>query len=99
MFSTSLASNSKRGSRLRLMLGFLLVFFTAMPAAQAQVCERVLDQNLQKLLTENKFNTSRDLMDYLLRFGPRFQSRVKSLKPGQIWMDLGAGKALSLIHI
>ena len=87
---------------LRKPIGFSLVglwiFLTPVSSfsqSPTQSCSKVFDSRRLHLLADNRFNVSRDLYDYLMRFGPHFQLRIKDLQAGQIWIDVGAGQAFA----
>jgi hypothetical protein len=76
------------------------LLLTSSQAIGAETCEGlfipeswVMSERVQK----NKFDTGRDLSDYLQKLHPDFQLKLKSLRSDQHWIDLGAGKALAQI--
>lgn len=60
-------------------------------------CDVLLTAQLlvSEILTENRFETTRDLPEYKRLFGPNFENALYQLKDGEVWIDMGAGFALA----
>lgn len=81
--------------RIAIFITAAICLITGSQLRAEPICRATFDHSLSQVLQNNKFEVSRDLVDYLLRFGPRFQVRVRDLLASQTWLDIGAGHALA----
>lgn len=62
-------------------------------------CETLLIETLkvEEIISENRFETTRDLVEYKKMFGPNFENALYQLGNDEIWIDMGAGFGLAQI--
>lgn len=62
-------------------------------------CDALLTETLkvEEIILENRFETTRNLLEYKKMFGPNFENALYQLSDNEVWIDMGAGFGLAQI--